>query len=524
MDTAFRIFLVVSGDSGPRVEFFWPPLNDETKNDDDDNDDDDDEKEDNNDTKEEDDNNNNDDDDNDKEDNVGLLFNFDVYYNIPLSHLGDILWPPHRYHHKIFELKIDNILFISYPFCWPKQQLRKPKELDGFNIIFTINLNNKYFINNKLCKQNKTMWFDIIIKYVRIIQHEERRIGYLSSQLMKMNEITSNLLSKFKLKNNKKIKINNNIITNILSEMCDKCRIANDIKQIEEILSSNDEIKILINGWVELHCSLKPLGENIIIRPYHTLLLLPSDRDNDKNNNNDDLRCIRKDAFNLLQEIPISGSQSLRLMISTANICSSFGDMASLTNIPLPTLFHFALHLKYWGKAKIIETINRSSKFVINPNINFLLINKNSIYQKQFSLAFPHRKSLIKQLEIFNYSEDLSKMLIKDRKYIHIFDDQSQQKQDFIFLIAWMLQRNLLIRIFKYYNYIGGVTTNNNNNNHQTTNNKLKILFDKVKPYFNGENHILEIMFQTGLSSKKLQLVIDEFQDQLITCSHPKEY
>lgn len=34
-------------------------------------------------------------------------------------------------------------------------------------------------------------------------------------------------------------------------------------------------------------------------------------------------------------------------------------------------------------------------------------------------------------------------------------EDYSYQRQDFIFLIAWMLQRKLLIRMHQYINYIG---------------------------------------------------------------------
>ena len=420
-------------------------------------------------------------------------------YGLPLADLGEILFPPHRYHHKIFELKIDDILYISYPFCWPAIQ-RRTKKLIGFNIVFAIDLQMEF---NKYTKQNKKMWFDIIIKYVRIVQHEERRIGYLSSQLLRMREITDSVLSEANQlrkdrKDQKKKELKEaEIVSNVLTAICSECPIANDMKGIQQILSVNDEIKLLINGWVELHCSLKPPEhETAVIRPYHTLLI----HHNAISHNNN----IRKDAHDLLQQIPISGSQSLRLMISTANICSSFGDMASLTNIPLPTLFHFALHLKYWGKAQIIETINKSAEFAINPNANFGSIR--SLYERQFAVAFPHRKSLIEELERFNHPKALEKHLV------HLRD---QQQQDFIFLIAWLLQRKLLIRFQKYIKFLP-----HSNSNRRKDKEKLNNIFEKVKPYFDGQNHFLEVLFQTGLSSKKLQLVMDEFKEQLIFCSY----
>eukprot|EP01083_Nonionella_stella_P011320 32186_1 len=475
-------------------------------------------------------------------------------YGIPLATLGDVLYPNHRYHHKIFELKIDNILYISFPFCWKKKE-RRSEKLHGFNIVFAINLSMHF---NKLTEQNKKMWFDLIIKYVRIIQHEERRIAYLSSQLTTMRNITKSVLNEVnkRKKEEKECKMNSknignkckkevaDVVTTVLTEICKKCPIANDMKRIQEILSVSDEIKLLVNGWVELHCSLKPPEQDIIIRPYHTLLLLPQqnkqtnasndeeEKKHDTSMKKDDvnnLRCIRKDAYDLLQQMPISGSQSLRLMISTANICSSFGDMASVTNIPLPTLFHFALHLKYWGKAQIIETINKSSQFVINPNANFQLISSKSVYQQQFAEAFPHRKTLIEELVRFNHPQPLSKMLVKDHQEIESFKsprtpskDSYYHKQDFIFLIAWLLQRKLIIRLHRYIKYV-----NQNGINHKAVGantSRLHSIFEKMKVYLNGENHFLEVMFQTGLSSKKLQQVVDEFDDQLISYYHPQDH
>merc|ERR1712228_1092416 len=142
--------------------------------------------------------------------------------------------------------------------------------------------------------------------------------------------------------------------------------------------------------------------------------------------------------------------------ISTANICSSFGDMASLTNIPLPTLFHFALHLKYWEKAEIIETINKSSEFVINPSADFVKINERSVYQKEFDVAFPHRNSLIEELARFSFPKMLYKMLDDDKIYLDDYTiSDVDQKKDFIFLIGWLLQRKLLVRMHKYIKYIG---------------------------------------------------------------------
>ena len=567
-------------------------------------------------------------------------------YGISLSHLGHVLFPPHRYHHKVFELKIDSILYISYPFCWPKIQ-RRNKQLDAFNIVFAIDLKRNF---GKLTQQNKRMWHDIIIKYVRIVQHEERRIGYLSAQLLRMDEITHSVIAEA----NKRSKENRSatssstnvhnvqsesplnslnstnieptplhvdgdevkdstrdidgnhgvnhrgnhsanhgiedVVRSALTEICSLCRIANDMKRIQEILSRNEKIKILINDWVELHCSLKPPEQNMLIRPYHTMLLLPQkqrtreeedredreDRDDqkmerlnhDKDGNDavdgdnahkpmhsprrgnghrgdghpesisnhgmdsvNELRCIRKDAHDVLEQIPVSGSQSLRLMISTANICSSFGDMGAVTNIPLPTLFHFALHLKYWGMAQIIETINKSAEFMIHCNANLLAVNPKSDHHRDFESTFPHRRTLVEELQRFNGPLPLMEMMENDQMEMNgkCEEHDIDQREDFIFLIAWLLQRKLIVRVQKYIKWLPSIPKGivimreeekEQDMEREERRRKLQGLFDKIKPYLNGQNHFMEIMFQTGLSSKKLQQVLETFEDQLIFYSH----
>jgi len=52
-------------------------------------------------------------------------------YGISLDDIGCLLYPSHRYHHKIFEVKVNDILFISYPFCWAKKTASN-KEIEWF--------------------------------------------------------------------------------------------------------------------------------------------------------------------------------------------------------------------------------------------------------------------------------------------------------------------------------------------------------------------------------------------------------
>merc|ERR1712129_142491 len=135
--------------------------------------------------------------------------------------------------------------------------------------------------------------------------------------------------------------------------------------------------------------------------------------------------------------------------------------------------------------------------------------------------TFSHRKSLIEELSRFNSPKLLCKMLDADKIYLDSIhsNDNVDQRKDFIFLIGWMLQRKMLLRMHKYIKYIGG----KHKGTKKHKDDKLNAVFAKAKPFLNGRNHEMEIMFLTGLTLKKLQQIVDEYGDELLTFHHTRE-
>ncbi|ETO25793.1 hypothetical protein RFI_11347, partial [Reticulomyxa filosa] len=286
------------------------------------------------------------------------------------------------------------------------------------------------------------------------------------------------------------------------------------------------------------------------------------------------LHGIKKDAYDLLQTIPLAGSHSLRVMILKSNVLLSFGDTASLTNIPLPTLFRLAAHLTYWGKAKIINVITPYSMFVINPHFNFnihkletqgmsianrgiyvyVCVNRNfsfviyslaylSVLVRQskvndFAKCFPTRHSLWHELDKFNFAHPFS---------FHLKHESPSKKEELMCVVIWLLQREFIVEIHNYISLLpcsefgqtnslvlkklddskeSSASKNNfKNSSTSAASSNFDSLFQNLMPYIDGHNTEQEIMFQTGniIQIRQLREICQHFRSQIAVSSHFSE-
>lgn len=129
-----------------------------------------------------------------------------------------------------------------------------------------------------------------------------------------------------------------------------KSVLANDLKSVYHGLEEYETAHVMINHWVKLDLTLSDVGSLQLhqFRPYQTVLLL-------------------KETSIILDALPKDHSQQLRLLIEAANPLHSFQDLSLTLSIPLPHLFRLALHLVYWGYARIIDTINMHSIYQVHP-------------------------------------------------------------------------------------------------------------------------------------------------------------
>ena len=100
-------------------------------------------------------------------------------------------------------------------------------------------------------------------------------------------------------------------------------------------------------------------------------------------------------------------------------------------------------------------------------------------------------------------------------------DADLAQQRELILVVAWLLQRNLLMRMHRFVQFVP--TAANTSTSHirirraqDGDSERMARLFERAKPFLNGQNHWLEILFQINFSANKLQLVLEHFKEQLI--------
>jgi hypothetical protein len=225
---------------------------------------------------------------------------------------------------------------------------------------------------------------DCVCTLVRALDNEESRRSYLTRQVLEMlhcrdshvaskdehallaemtggdnfngDEIDCAIQSDSKLGNN--------------SNRKGPIRLAWELAHVQRGLASKQaSVRFSLNRWMDLHLSLDDPSHinRLVIRPYHTLVLLES-RDS------------------LLAQLTDDSSPSLRQLISIAAPIKSFQDMTVDMDVPWTHLSRLAAHLAYWRKAAVIDTLSQHNVYVIHPSTS---LHMHSELAVDFERAFP---------------------------------------------------------------------------------------------------------------------------------------
>ena len=132
----------------------------------------------------------------------------------------------------------------------------------------------------------------------------------------------------------------------------------------EEAAEGATHVQLLINGWLQLHCTLSPSASpspllslpsasaaaaaSLSIRPYQTLLLTTS-------------------QSSLLTSLPADSSPLLARLVLHINPIHSFLSLSQRLSLPLSSLLLLAHHLVHWGKARVIDALQDTDAFVCSP-------------------------------------------------------------------------------------------------------------------------------------------------------------
>lgn len=202
-------------------------------------------------------------------------------------------------------------------------------------------------------------------------------------------------------------------------------------------------------------------------------------------------------------------STGLKKFIEFLEPTRSFQELQVELQIPIEQLYRFSSHLIYWKKAKIINKITLTSVYQVHLSAT----NPNSLLLIEFTSLFPSYR-LEDCLQLFSTPKSISELL-----------SNSNPTRNFIQIVIWLLQRELLVPIHQFIYFIPSLTLSDgecekiiDELNDGPSNNYL--LFKRLLPYFNGQNSLPEILWRENISKEKLDAVLDKYSNILLVTSH----
>jgi hypothetical protein len=161
------------------------------------------------------------------------------------------------------------------------------------------------------------------------------------------------------------------------------------------------------------------------VRPYQTLLLLPPSSPRNG-------------------VLPLDSSGVVQRLIEMAKPTKNFGELQLETEIPLSHLLKCSAHLVHWKRGKIINNLARINIYVLNPYIQHTGDDFYFKLSEEFSQTFGRSKFKFEEMiAVFDAPKTLGEHL--DAGML-----TPSLQRDFVEVVVWMLQRNLLMQLHTF--------------------------------------------------------------------------
>jgi len=135
-------------------------------------------------------------------------------------------------------------------------------------------------------------------------------------------------------------------------------------------------------------------------------------------------------------------SPTLLKLVKNADPRLSLQELQQRLDIPLDQISCLASHLVYWGKAKVIVTIQRNSMYVLNPRCDLHTSSKET---KAFNRQFP-RVNLPSILQHFAEPRRLGEKLDMVKS--------QAERQKLMGWVVWLLKHNVLMALHNYILFV----------------------------------------------------------------------
>ncbi|PHZ08859.1 UPF0171-domain-containing protein [Rhizopus microsporus ATCC 52813] len=383
----------------------------------------------------------------------------------------------------------------------------------------------------ELNAQVETLYKHVILKYSSALRYEQLRCGYVQEEIEKVLALKEEAYNKSTPYNQ------------VMSEILQKSSLARDIRQIYTAISSNAAAHVIINDFIDLSLQIPILGtkkatsrnsledsfvspiasslmdiysvtgyeyDNYpILCPYHTLLLL-------------------EDPEEVLKNMPLDASPTLVQLVQILTPTQSLQELHLLLDCSLAQIYRLAAHLIYWRKAKLINTISTRNVYVVSPTAK---LEDMAALEADFRQHIPNLSLPI-----------LLSKLQHTQQYYQVYRIK-ELKNQYLEAITWLIRKDLVVQVHMYLvliqngapqpqideNNTEDVMPSSPNNgerlkritaNHERVPKEVADLFERLKPYMKGHNHIDEIVYREGISRRQLGLVLKYYRDRILIVYH----
>eukprot|EP01083_Nonionella_stella_P270244 914957_1 len=345
--------------------------------------------------------------------------------------------------HQVLELSIDDLRFLSFPVHLPTYS---DHEITFFSVVLAlpndIQIETTHNLHNScsstqgnshsqcMLRERGGVYANIARRLSLAIEHEQVRCGFLSAQFARIDKIKLDLQQRDP----------EATIYTLNAHILSACSLACTLRDVcDGLTARHSAVRTRVNGALTVHCSLvDPRAHPLTpIRPYQTLILLIGEEGTRLNSmsagrrSSPDQRSSpgqsrSTEVKNLLESLPSDANPSLKKLLLGANATKSFQELSLELAIPLPHLFELAAHLTYWGVARVAPALKKHNVYSISPHVR-LEDGAHLPLLVQFSgPALPLHAHM--------------------RPMVH----SHSQKQGFLGKVIWLLQRRMLVQLHTF--------------------------------------------------------------------------
>ncbi|KAI9256688.1 nitrogen permease regulator of amino acid transport activity 3-domain-containing protein [Sporodiniella umbellata] len=293
-----------------------------------------------------------------------------------------------------------------------------------------------------------------------------------------------------------------------MKEILQESSLARDIRQIYTAVSTNRTAHVIINDFIDLSLQIPILGAH---------------RSYEKNSPEDNFRS--PSASSLMDIYAVAGYEydNYPILCPYHTLLLLEDPEEVLKNMPLdasPTLVQLVQILTPTQSTRNIYVVSPSAK-----------LDDMTSLESDFKQHIP------------NLSLPILLSKLQHTQQYHQVYRIKELKNQYLEAITWLIRKDLVVQVHMYLVLIQDsmsyqqqqasfenaedvIASSPNNSdklkraNHERAPKEVADLFDRLKPYMKGHNHIDEIIYREGISRRQLGLVLKYYRDKILVVYH----